>query len=101
MYRLQTNCGSPLYTSPEIIKGQSYIGPEVDVWAIGVVLYAMVTGRNQFHLRILFVMFPFSDFNEILPSKMNENDTKPKERIWFYWFTTKKIFVAFKAIQLK
>lgn len=41
---LNTYCGSPLYSSPEIILETSYIGPEVDVWALGVILYAMVTG---------------------------------------------------------
>lgn len=41
---LTTYCGSPLYSSPEIILETSYIGPEVDVWALGVIIYAMVTG---------------------------------------------------------
>ncbi len=29
---LSTFCGSPLYASPEIVKGSPYIGPEVDCW---------------------------------------------------------------------
>lgn len=37
-------CGSPLYCSPEILLEFRYIGPEVDVWSCGVILYAMVTG---------------------------------------------------------
>lgn len=41
---LHTFCGSPLYSSPEIILETNYIGPEVDIWALGVILYAMVTG---------------------------------------------------------
>jgi serine/threonine protein kinase len=41
---LRTFCGSPLYSSPEIILETNYIGPEVDVWALGVILYAMVCG---------------------------------------------------------
>ncbi|XP_068607828.1 NUAK family SNF1-like kinase 1 [Brachionichthys hirsutus] len=39
---LQTYCGSPLYAAPEIVKGLPYQGPEVDCWALGVLLYAMV-----------------------------------------------------------
>ena len=29
---LNTFCGSPLYASPEIVKGTPYHGPEVDCW---------------------------------------------------------------------
>ncbi len=43
-YFLETSCGSPLYSPPEIIRGVTYLGPEVDVWAIGVIVYAMVAG---------------------------------------------------------
>ncbi|MDP2435608.1 MAG: serine/threonine-protein kinase [archaeon] len=41
-------CGSPEYASPELYMRQPYLGPEVDVWAMGVVLYAMVTGNFPF-----------------------------------------------------
>ena len=42
--RLSTFCGSPLYASPEIISGQPYLGPEIDCWSLGVLLYALVYG---------------------------------------------------------
>ena len=29
---LTTFCGSPLYASPEIVRGNPYAGPEVDCW---------------------------------------------------------------------
>uniref|UniRef100_A0A8C4ZP10 non-specific serine/threonine protein kinase n=1 Tax=Gadus morhua TaxID=8049 RepID=A0A8C4ZP10_GADMO len=45
---LQTFCGSPLYASPEIVKGLPYLGPEVDCWALGVLLYALVYGSMPF-----------------------------------------------------
>ncbi|XP_030623647.1 NUAK family SNF1-like kinase 1 [Chanos chanos] len=45
---LQTFCGSPLYASPEIINGIPYQGPEVDCWALGVLLYALVYGSMPF-----------------------------------------------------
>lgn len=40
---LISNCGSPLYASPEILLGKRY-GPQVDAWSLGVILYAMLTG---------------------------------------------------------
>ncbi|KAL6483309.1 hypothetical protein MHYP_G00081810 [Metynnis hypsauchen] len=45
---LETFCGSPLYASPEIINALPYQGPEVDCWALGVLLYALVYGFMPF-----------------------------------------------------
>ncbi|KAK5644508.1 hypothetical protein RI129_005808 [Pyrocoelia pectoralis] len=45
---LSTFCGSPLYASPEIVKGTPYQGPEVDCWSLGVLLYTLVYGAMPF-----------------------------------------------------
>ncbi|KAI5754995.1 hypothetical protein M8J77_013209 [Diaphorina citri] len=45
---LSTFCGSPLYASPEIVKGIPYHGPEVDCWSLGVLLYTLVYGAMPF-----------------------------------------------------
>jgi serine/threonine protein kinase len=44
---LQTTCGSPAYVSPEIIREEPYT-TAADVWASGVLLYAMVCGTLPF-----------------------------------------------------
>jgi len=44
---MQTACGTPFYIAPDIIKGKGY-GPEVDMWAAGVILYVLLSGRLPF-----------------------------------------------------
>lgn len=45
---LNDNVGSLHYTAPEILGGDMYFGPPVDIWSAGVVLYAWTTGRLPF-----------------------------------------------------
>lgn len=41
-------CGSLNYAAPEILGANYYIGPEVDLWSCGAVLYMMLTGSVPF-----------------------------------------------------
>ena len=45
---LITPCGSPCYASPEMIRGEDYNGPDNDIWATGIILYAMLCGYLPF-----------------------------------------------------
>jgi serine/threonine protein kinase len=45
---LDTACGTIEYAAPEIFWGEAYAGRPVDVWSIGVTLFAMATGRLPF-----------------------------------------------------
>ena len=45
---LITPCGSPCYASPEMIRGEEYNGANNDIWATGIILFAMLCGYLPF-----------------------------------------------------
>ena len=61
---LKTPCGSPCYAAPEMVSGNKYNGFKTDIWAIGIVLYAMIVG---------YLPFEDSD-NDILYKKILDCD---------------------------
>jgi len=46
--RAGTIIGSATYTAPEVFQGSSALDPRIDVYAIGCVFYALVTGQPPF-----------------------------------------------------
>lgn len=40
--------GSPLYMSPELAKAARNASPQSDIWALGAILYKLLTGRTPF-----------------------------------------------------
>jgi serine/threonine protein kinase len=41
-------CGTPAYLSPEVVSGVESHTPAIDIWALGVCVFAMLTGQQPF-----------------------------------------------------
>ncbi|EUD69378.1 CAMK/CAMKL/AMPK protein kinase [Plasmodium inui San Antonio 1] len=54
---LTTSCGSPFYTSPEILMGNKYHGELTDVWSLGVILFLLLNHKLPFNHTNLNVLF--------------------------------------------
>eukprot|EP01126_Amoeba_proteus_P061761 TRINITY_DN8320_c0_g1_i1.p1 TRINITY_DN8320_c0_g1~~TRINITY_DN8320_c0_g1_i1.p1 ORF type:complete len:290 (+),score=41.23 TRINITY_DN8320_c0_g1_i1:129-998(+) len=45
---LSTRCGTVHYISPEVARGDEYVGMQSDIWSCGIILYTMVTASVPF-----------------------------------------------------
>ncbi len=47
-HKFTTFYGTLEYCSPEVLEGNPYEGPELEVWSLGILLYILVFGENPF-----------------------------------------------------
>lgn len=48
---MKTLVGSPGYSAPELFDKKGYKGPPADIWSIGVIAYALLSGKSPFSQR--------------------------------------------------
>ena len=42
------NAGSIKYMSPELLQGDNASDPKIDIWSLGILMYAMILGEYPF-----------------------------------------------------
>ncbi|KAJ6551365.1 hypothetical protein B0H19DRAFT_1030627 [Mycena capillaripes] len=101
---METFCGTTGYASPEMLQGRKYLGPEVDVWSLGIILYCLLTGTLPFDdddedvMRQKIVIGEFEDpewlsneSRDLIQNILQQDPTKrlPISQILTHaWFTT-------------
>jgi calcium/calmodulin-dependent protein kinase I len=65
-------CGSDFYLAPEVVKQEEY-GREVDIWAVGVITYSLLSGCLPFHHPVLHKLY----------RQIMERDVSFPEQKWF------------------
>ena len=88
---LETPCGSPCYASPEMLSGENYDGCKIDIWATGIILFAMLCGYLPFDHKDNDILFKKILECKIIYPKNLSNESKdlikkilvpdPKKRI--------------------
>ena len=73
---LKIFCGTSSYMAPEIVRKLEYNGFKADVWALGVVLYVMLTGRFPFVGKTEKELFARIKAGQFLPPVQMNFDAK-------------------------
>ncbi|PWN90543.1 Pkinase-domain-containing protein [Acaromyces ingoldii] len=68
---METFCGTTGYAAPEMLAGKKYTGEEVDIWSLGVILYALLCGALPFD----------DDDDDVMKSKILKGDYELPEQL--------------------
>mgnify|MGYP001056286438 CR=1 FL=1 len=64
-YELTEIVGTPIFIAPEMYEGIPY-GPEVDIWSLGIVMYALMSGMAPFPSSTNFEVLRWAVLNKVI-----------------------------------
>lgn len=68
-----TFCGTPLYISPEVLKGDRY-DEKSDIWSLGIIAYEMLVGTIPFNIETKQELRKIIEDDFTFPSELNISD---------------------------
>ncbi len=76
--------GTPWYMSPEQARGQaSKVGPGADLWALGLIVYRLMTGKNYWSAEGMAVLIGQILYEPMVPPSQMSPHLGPRFDAWF------------------
>ncbi|KAM7255719.1 hypothetical protein ACFE04_008617 [Oxalis oulophora] len=94
---LHTQCGTPAYVAPEVLRKKGYHGSQTDIWSCGVILYVLLAGFLPFQDDNLINMYnKIFKLTNTTPEDNNNNNTS--SLTCAHNLSSPKFFNAFQLI---